>query len=342
MGEKHQRNHIAPPLVSDRIWAFQEGSHDWKIVGNASIGRMRARSVVGDMGLAKLGMFTWNGSYSNIGTSGYRRSSSVVCELPKDLEGSASPRPRTRERRSNSMVEGWSRADEQSLYKQSYKEICQDYYRYYSGTYEEEKDIVVESDTLSSLKNALEMEAKRDAKKEEKRDREKRKKTAAGSFICIVQFGSGRKCFGAYSGFDVEIGTFVIVEADRGEDCGTIVRDKVDIDKLKETDYENKVGSCDIKKVYRVATDADKIYLLEQNELELEAMMDCREKALEQSLPMEVVGAVYQWDRKKLTFYFKSSERIDFRDLVKELYKTYKTRIWMCAVEKGRRDKKYP
>ena len=32
--------------------------------------------------------------------------------------------------------------------------------------------------------------------------------------------------------------------------------------------------------------------------------------------------------------YFRSEKRVDFRELVKELYKQYKTRIWMCAVEK--------
>lgn len=36
-------------------------------------------------------------------------------------------------------------------------------------------------------------------------------------------------------------------------------------------------------------------------------------------------------DRRKLTFYFKANERIDFRELVRELFKIYKTRIWMCC-----------
>jgi len=37
-------------------------------------------------------------------------------------------------------------------------------------------------------------------------------------------------------------------------------------------------------------------------------------------------------DRRKLTFYFISDSRIDFRELVRDLFKMYKTRIWMCAV----------
>lgn len=34
-------------------------------------------------------------------------------------------------------------------------------------------------------------------------------------------------------------------------------------------------------------------------------------------------------DRRKLTFYFMAERRIDFRELVRELFKIYKTRIWM-------------
>ena len=42
-------------------------------------------------------------------------------------------------------------------------------------------------------------------------------------------------------------------------------------------------------------------------------------------------------DRNKLTFYFIAEKRIDFRELVRELFRIYKTRIWMCAVDRSRR-----
>lgn len=47
---------------------------------------------------------------------------------------------------------------------------------------------------------------------------------------------------------------------------------------------------------------------------------------------MRLVDAEYQFDRRKLIFYYSTSKRIDFRDLVRELFRIYKTRIWMCAV----------
>lgn len=50
-------------------------------------------------------------------------------------------------------------------------------------------------------------------------------------------------------------------------------------------------------------------------------------------MQMKLVDAEYQFDRKKLIFYYSTSRRIDFRDLVRELFRIYKTRIWMCAVK---------
>ena len=37
-----------------------------------------------------------------------------------------------------------------------------------------------------------------------------------------------------------------------------------------------------------------------------------------------------------MTYYFVADRRIDFRELVRELFKIYKTRIWMCSVEESR------
>jgi hypothetical protein len=48
---------------------------------------------------------------------------------------------------------------------------------------------------------------------------------------------------------------------------------------------------------------------------------------------MSVLDAEYQYDRHKLTFFFEADKRIDFRDLVSELFSLYKTRIWMQQVD---------
>lgn len=58
-----------------------------------------------------------------------------------------------------------------------------------------------------------------------------------------------------------------------------------------------------------------------------------RYKVLERGLPMSVLDAEYQFDRHKLTFFFEAEKRIDFRELVSELFSLYKTRIWMQQVD---------
>lgn len=50
-------------------------------------------------------------------------------------------------------------------------------------------------------------------------------------------------------------------------------------------------------------------------------------------LPMSILDAEYQFDRHKLTFFFEADRRIDFRELVSELFSLYKTRIWMQQVD---------
>ncbi|WWC71594.1 uncharacterized protein I206_105552 [Kwoniella pini CBS 10737] len=67
---------------------------------------------------------------------------------------------------------------------------------------------------------------------------------------------------------------------------------------------------------------------------EHEALMICREKVVQRGLPMHIVDAEYQWDRRKLTFYFKADKRVDFRDLTKENFRIFKSRIWMSMVPK--------
>jgi len=66
---------------------------------------------------------------------------------------------------------------------------------------------------------------------------------------------------------------------------------------------------------------------------ELKALQLCQNKVRQKKLPMEVVDAEYQWDRRKLTFYFVAEKRIDFRELVRELFRLYKTRIWMASLQ---------
>ncbi|KDR68798.1 hypothetical protein GALMADRAFT_215647 [Galerina marginata CBS 339.88] len=89
------------------------------------------------------------------------------------------------------------------------------------------------------------------------------------------------------------------------------------------------------KMIYRKAGQQDLQLLATKTEDEVKALQLCQSKVRAKKLPMEVVDAEYQWDRRKLTFYFIAEKRIDFRELVRELFRLYKTRIWMASLQGG-------
>lgn len=131
----------------------------------------------------------------------------------------------------------------------------------------------------------------------------------------LVVFSSGRTCV-ASSSIQVEAGSFVIIEADRGEDCAQ-VREKIDICGGEEKVILRKATSRDIK-------------ILEQRKIQEEkALEKCNALVQEKGLLMEITNCEFQWDMKKITFYFKSDRRVDFRELVRDLFKYFKIRIWM-------------
>ncbi|KAM0687751.1 hypothetical protein COBT_001007 [Conglomerata obtusa] len=159
-----------------------------------------------------------------------------------------------------------------------------------------------------------------------------------GDNLYLIEFGSGRMDI-AYvmENIGYEKNNYVIIEADRGEDCGKIVgitnKEKYRrlLNRMNEVTKEVQP-----KRIFRKAMKKDLEMLKRKEELEDEALDNCKLRVRERELEMEVVGCEYQWDKHKLTFFFMSDKRIDFRELVKELYKVYKTRIWMCAVEKSK------
>ncbi|CAD6884933.1 unnamed protein product [Tilletia laevis] len=94
--------------------------------------------------------------------------------------------------------------------------------------------------------------------------------------------------------------------------------------------YARLARSIHPKRLYGKASTNDTSLLLTKAQDEERALQLCRTKVSQRGLPMSVVAAEMQWDRRKLTFYYTASARVDFRDLVKELFRLYKTRIWMC------------
>ncbi len=124
---------------------------------------------------------------------------------------------------------------------------------------------------------------------------------------------------------DVEVkrGDFAVIETEKGEDIAVVVIPP----KLKDLPKDQEM-----KKVIRKATDDD-IKQMENNKIdEQEAFAKCKEMIKKHDLPMKLLKSEYTLDRTRLTFYFTAEGRIDFRQLVRDLARIFRTRIELRQV----------
>ena len=92
----------------------------------------------------------------------------------------------------------------------------------------------------------------------------------------------------------------------------------------------------ELKPVLRRAETADFDRLRDFNARHTDALARCIEKVQEHNLPMRLVKAEYSFDGSRLTFYFTAEKRVDFRALVRDLARTFRTRIELRQI--GPRD----
>lgn len=114
-----------------------------------------------------------------------------------------------------------------------------------------------------------------------------------------------------------------IVEIEHGIDVGRVV---------KIRSYQNNPSITVTGKVLRKATDEDLEKIPELESIEEKAFSVCREKAKAKNLDMKLVSVKCLFDRTKIIFYFVAENRIDFRELVRELAAVFRTRIEMRQI----------
>jgi cell fate regulator YaaT (PSP1 superfamily) len=120
----------------------------------------------------------------------------------------------------------------------------------------------------------------------------------------------------------------VIVETSRGIELGTVAMATRHVPK---SEIKSK-----LKRVVRPATPVDLLQAEHFKAQEAVALEKCNELVAELNIPIKVLQAEYSFDGARLLFSFVSEQRVDFRDLVKELARSLKTRIEMKQV--GARD----
>ncbi len=128
--------------------------------------------------------------------------------------------------------------------------------------------------------------------------------------------------------FPFIVGDLAIVEVERGQDLGKISylgqRAEVTDEQAPSLTVIRKAGPADI-------------IILEQNRhREKDARSLAKQKIAHHKLDMKLVDIELQWDGRKMTFYFTADGRVDFRELVKDLASSFRTRIDLRQI--GARD----
>ncbi|TET08304.1 MAG: stage 0 sporulation protein, partial [Candidatus Atribacteria bacterium] len=114
-------------------------------------------------------------------------------------------------------------------------------------------------------------------------------------------------------------GDVCLVKTAIGLDLGTVV---IPYKYIKTDEIDTP-----LKSVLRKANDEDfkKLEIIKREEID--ALNICKEKIKKFNLPMKLVYVKYLFDKSRIIFYFVSTQRIDFRELVKDLAKVFKTKI---------------
>ena len=141
-----------------------------------------------------------------------------------------------------------------------------------------------------------------------------------------VRFKGTRKSYFAYEALDIVPGASVIVEADRGEDLGEITA----LGSIAERKCGSS-GGCATPlpemRILRLARDAERVLVEELRADEIRVRTQTRKLVERHKLNMKVTEAEWQFDKNKLIIYFTAERRVDFRELVRDLARTFRTRI---------------
>ena len=138
--------------------------------------------------------------------------------------------------------------------------------------------------------------------------------------VISVKFkDSGKNYYFSPDDKNYKTGDNVIVETANGLAFGTVAEGNHEVD-------DDRVVPP-LKKALRVANEKDIQRLAENKKKEAEALKVCEAKVVQHKLDMKLVRVEYSFDGGKITFFFTSDGRVDFRALVKDLATHFHSRI---------------
>ncbi|MBP3792619.1 MAG: stage 0 sporulation family protein [Ruminococcus sp.] len=119
--------------------------------------------------------------------------------------------------------------------------------------------------------------------------------------------------------YKLAIGDKVIVETARGVECGEVA--------MVDREIDESTFSSPIKPIIRAATEDDLRRIENNKQKEKDAFKICQDKIAVHGLKMNLIDVECTFDNNKMLFYFTAENRVDFRELVKDLAAVFKTRI---------------
>lgn len=148
--------------------------------------------------------------------------------------------------------------------------------------------------------------------------------------VVVIKFKNGGKLyyFSPKAGDNYERNMPLIVETSRGLEYAWVA--------YPEREVSDDEIVSPLKPIIRIATAEDKAHYEECQAKKPQAMQICKEKIAAHNLDMKLVDCEYSFEGNKLLFYFTSANRVDFRELVKDLASAFHTRIELRQV--GTRD----
>lgn len=146
--------------------------------------------------------------------------------------------------------------------------------------------------------------------------------------VCRIQFKKvGKKYYFNPNGIEIKDKDMVVVETVRGLEIGEVVGGLVPCPSELEKD---------IKPILRIATKKDLENYEHNRKNEIIALEKCSKLIKKNNLEMKLLYCEYTLDKQKLIIYFESEDRVDFRQLVKDLAEEFRVRIELRQV--GSRD----
>ena len=139
---------------------------------------------------------------------------------------------------------------------------------------------------------------------------------------------AGRIYYFDPAGIDLEVDDYVVVKTTRGQELGQVVISPKQI-------LASEIAGP-LKSVVCKAKPEDIERAQEFDSKIKEALAECGRLIDELHLPMKLLSAEYNLEGSRLTFFFSASERVDFRELVRQLANRFKTRVELRQV--GPRD----